>query len=848
MYKSFSKSDAAGENERRAGNIGDAIEARFLTTFEQTAVGLAHSDIEGRFLHVNRRFCRLLGYERAQVLAMAPGQLTHPDDRGVQAPGKRRLLNGEAESTQCEKRYLHRDGHAVWVRSTMSLARDAQGNPAYFLSVIEDIGDRKQAEEALARDRALLRTVVDNLPDRIFVKDLRGRYLLMNDAAMKLRGVAAHGDIVGKTAYDILPGDVAAGIEAEEQAIIRGGGRIVNRERRTPVKDRHGNTIGATWHASTKVPLHDAAGNVFGIVGVSRDITGQKRATMAQVESERKFRQLAETIPEIFWLTDVTRREALYVSSAFEKITGHASTAFSCATGGWLRIVHPADRRRVFEARKVLPQGEYNIEYRILRADGEVRWIHDQAFPVLDGNNRPYRIAGIAADITQRKLSEEKLVHLAHYDALTGLPNRVLFSDRLKQVVARAQRQNESAAVMFLGLDRFKMANDTLGHAVGDALLKQVSQRLGACLRKADTVARLSGDEFGVLLGDLPADGHVAGIAQEILHALAQPFCIDGHELYVTASVGISLYPADSDDENTLVKYASTAMVRAKEAGRNNVQCYTAQMNTRTLQRLEMENGLRRAIERQEFLLHYQPKADLKTGSIIGFEALLRWQRPGAGLVSPMEFVPLLEETGLIVPVGEWIIDAACAQIGAWRRAGIEPRPIAINLSARQFADKNLAETIKRSLEVHMVESYLLELEITESSLMHNTEEAIATLKYLKSLGLHISIDDFGTGYSSLSYLKRFPLDALKVDRSFVRDITTDDDDAAITLAIISMAHSLGLKVIAEGVETEAQLAFLARHRCEQMQGYYFSRPLPAADCDLMLRTDRRLKLPHSGA
>jgi diguanylate cyclase (GGDEF)-like protein/PAS domain S-box-containing protein len=844
--------DVAGAKERHAGRDAEAMETRFRTTFEQTAVGLTHTDIEGRFLHVNRRFCRLVGYEKAEVLALAPGQLTHPDDRGLQSRGKHRLLNGEVESIQCEKRYLHKDGHAIWVRSTLSLARDEDGGPSYFLGVIEDISDRKEAEDAVLRNHTLLRAVVDNLPDRVYVKDTRGRYLMMNKAAMKVRGIQDHADIVGKTAYDIMPGGVAAGIEAEDQAVIRSRKLIVNRERRTQAKDSRGNASVTRWHTTTKVPLVDAAGQVFGLVGVNRDITEHKRATLAQVESERKFRQLAETIPEIFWLTDVTQRETLYISAAFEKITGRASAPMLHGPAQWLRIVHADDRRHVLESRKALPHSEYNIEYRIVRPDGEVRWIHDQAFPVRDSDNRAYRIAGIAADITQRKLAEEELVRLAHYDALTGLPNRVLFNDRLKQVMAQARRRGECAAVMFLGLDRFKLANDTLGHAVGDQLLRQVAQRLAACLRKVDTVARLSGDEFGVVLGELPDAAQVPAVAKKILDTLAQPFFIDGHELYVTASMGISLYPADAQDETALIKNASAAMVRAKAAGRNNFQCYSAEMNTRTLQRLEMENGLRRAVERREFLLHYQPKVDLASGGIVGFEALLRWQRPAnnkgvplpPGLVSPMEFVPLLEETGLIVPVGEWLIDAACAQIQAWRLAGIEPRPIAINLSARQFNDKNLAATIKRALEVHFVESFLIELEITESSLMYNTEEAIATLQYLKSLGLRISIDDFGTGYSSLSYLKRFPLDALKVDRSFVRDITSNADDAAITSAIISMAHSLGLKVIAEGVETEAQLAFLRKHGCEQMQGYYFSKPVPADDCAVMLREDRRLAAP----
>ena len=646
---------------------------------------------------------------------------------------------------------------------------------------------------------------------------------------------------------DIVPAD-QYGVDTEQFERLNAG-EIRSFASERPLICKDGRII---WVERTVSLVRDSADQPLYHVRVMLDITERKRAALALLESERLFRQLAENIPEVFWITDAAQRETLYVSAAYEKITGRSGAACVGNPRLWLRNVHSEDRRRVYEARRALPGRAYNIEFRIVRPDGEIRWIHDQAFPVCDDTRNAYRIAGISADITQRKVAELKLVHLAHFDGLTGLPNRVLFQDRLKQTLAQARRRDELAAVLCLGLDRFKMANDTLGHTVGDDLLRQVAVRLGNGLRKGDTVARLSGDQFAVILGDLKDAENVRAVTQKLLDALIDPFTVNGYELYVTASVGISLFPVDGNDAQCLIKYADTAMYRAKDSGRNNFQFYTAEMNVRTLQRLEMENDLRRAIARQEFLLHYQPKVDLQNGEITGFEALLRWQRPlrnkGSSLpftlVSPAEFVPLLEETGMIVPVGEWLIDAACAQIGAWRRAGIEPRPIAINLSARQFTDPNLAATIKRSLEVHLVESYLLELEITESSLVNNTEDAIATLNYLKSLGLRISIDDFGTGYSSLSYLKRFPLDALKVDRSFVRDITTDADDAAITLAIISMAHSLGLKVIAEGVETEAQLAFLAAHGCEQMQGYYFSKPVPAADCAQMLRDARRLQLP----
>jgi diguanylate cyclase (GGDEF)-like protein len=482
------------------------------------------------------------------------------------------------------------------------------------------------------------------------------------------------------------------------------------------------------------------------------------------------------------------------------------------------------------------------VEYRIVLADGSVRWVHDQAFPVRDEQGKVYRIAGIGADVTQRKEAEEKLVYLAHYDGLTGLPNRTLFFDRLSHTLAQAERRGRLAAVMFLDLDRFKVVNDTLGHAVGDDLLRQVAQRLSACTRTGDTVARFSGDEFVLIVNDLHGPEDARHIAQKVLLAFAVPFSVGGHEIFVSTSMGISMYPSDSADEQALLKDADTAMYRAKESGRNNFQFYTREMNARALYRLNLENSLRHALERNEFRLHYQPKACLHSGRVTGLEALLRWERPGHGLVSPGDFVPLLEDTGLIVPVGEWVFAEACRQLQAWRKAGREPVSIAINISARQFAARNLGETIKRVLDAHQTDPRHIELELTESLLMVNTEEAVRTLEYLKSLGLRLSIDDFGTGYSSLSYLKRFPIDALKIDRSFIDEITTDVDDATITRAVIGMAHNLGLKVVAEGVETLEQLSFLSANGCDEAQGFYFARPQPAGEVAQWLNGARRRK------
>jgi diguanylate cyclase (GGDEF)-like protein/PAS domain S-box-containing protein len=449
-------------------------------------------------------------------------------------------------------------------------------------------------------------------------------------------------------------------------------------------------------------------------------------------------------------------------------------------------------------------------------------------------------VANILAIAVERKNAEDRLAHLAEFDTVTGLPNRHLFRDRLGQSLAQARRNERQVAILFIDLDRFKAVNDTYGHAVGDTLLRQVAARLGECVRSGDTVARLSGDEFAVILSELTKAEDAGLVAQKVVHALAAPFEPDGHQTYISASIGVSLYPGDGDQVDTLLKNADTAMYRAKEQGRNGYQFYLPEMNERLMERLQLEAKLRGALDRGEFRLHYQPKVSLETGAISGFEALLRWQH-GERLVSPADFIPILEDTGLIVPVGEWVLRGVCEQIRQWQEHGIAARPVAVNLSTRQFQHKNLVLMVAQILRETGVVPDLLELELTESLLMGDAEEAADMLHELKGLGVRLSIDDFGTGYSSLAYLKRFPLDTLKIDRAFIRDIVTDPDDATLTLTIINLAHSMRLKVVAEGVETGAQLDFLGRNGCDEMQGYYFARPMPAEECLRALIEDRRL-------
>ncbi len=439
-------------------------------------------------------------------------------------------------------------------------------------------------------------------------------------------------------------------------------------------------------------------------------------------------------------------------------------------------------------------------------------------------------------DVTARIRSEEQLNFLATHDALTHLPNRTLLIDRLGQSMARGRWQKRLVAVMFLDLDRFKVINDTLGHSLGDLLIKAVSERLTASVRGGDTVARLGGDEFIIILADIGHAEDVAKVAEKILNSLSKPFNLEGRELFITTSIGISIYPNDGEQPETLLKNADTAMYRAKEQGRNNYQHYSAAMNASAFERLMIETSLRQALERREFLLYYQPQVDLATWQIVGIEALIRWKHPTMGLVSPAKFIPLAEETGLIIPIGEWVLRTACSQNKEWQAAGFPPIRVSVNVSGCQFRQPNLIETIRRVLDDTGLAPPCLEMELTESILMKNEEKMIATIGTLHEMGVKISIDDFGIGYSSLSYLKRFAIHNLKIDQSFVCDITTNPDDAAIVAAIITLAHSLKLKVIAEAVETDDQLQSLRALQCDQMQGYLYSRPIPAEEMTKLLR------------
>jgi diguanylate cyclase (GGDEF)-like protein len=488
----------------------------------------------------------------------------------------------------------------------------------------------------------------------------------------------------------------------------------------------------------------------------------------------------------------------------------------------------------------LLNTGSWQGELMDRRKNGDVypKWLSITV--VLDEKGDISNYIALFSDITERKASYERIQYLAHFDALTNLPNRALLNDQLDMAIAMATRSQRQLAIVFLDLDRFKIVNDSLGHHTGDLLLQIVAERLKSCVRETDIVARLGGDEFVILLNCIQEPNEAAFVAQKVVEAIAIPFTLNGNNVNIGTSIGIAIYPDNGLDHSTLIKNADAAMYHAKENGRNNFQFFSSLMNDKAFERLTLENDLRQALKREEFFLLYQPQIDVLTGRIVGAEALIRWQHPEKGLVPPNDFISLAEKCGLIVPIGEWVLKTACAQNISWQKEGLAPVLTAVNISAQQFHQKNFNELIRQILGDTGLDPHLLELEITESAVMANAESMLETLRSLKEIGLHLSIDDFGTGYSSLSYLKHFPINKLKIDRSFVTDITHDSSNKAIIETIINMGHNLRLKVITEGVETAEQFAILKELRCDEIQGYYFSRAISPRDFVTFAKNNRQ--------
>ncbi len=565
-------------------------------------------------------------------------------------------------------------------------------------------------------------------------------------------------------------------------------------------------------------------------------------ATHSLLEQKERAQVILHSIGDAVIATDA-QGIVEYMNPTAESLTGWTGKqAREQPVNMLFRVINEQNREKVtYPVSRCLQTGRsitYPDHSAVLSRNGREEWpIRASAAPIRNQKGEVLGSVIVFSDVTEPRRMAQQMVHQATHDALTELPNRTLLQEQLQAAIERTIRNGLRLVLLFVDLDRFKAVNDGLGHAVGDTLLKAVGTRLKASSREADTVARLGGDEFVIVLENIHHEAQATSIARKVRKALEKPYLIEGRECFITGSIGISLFPRDGRDAETLLKNADAAMYQAKEKGRNNVQYYSQKMNVHSRERLLLEHELRHAVERNQLVLHYQPQVEPKTGKVLGVEALLRWQHPQFGLIAPAEFIPLAEETGLIIPIGQWVIQTATAQIKAWQTDGLPQLRLAINLSPRQFMEPGVTDMIADTLKQSKLEPCYLELEITENLIMDDLENTVNTLQVLKSMGVKLAIDDFGTGYSSLSYLKRFPIDRLKIDKSFVRDIDTNPDDAAISSAVIAMAHNMKLKVIAEGVETEAQLNYLKSRSCDEVQGYYFSRPLPANEIAAVLRT-----------
>lgn len=812
--------------EQRARDRALQSTNRFLSAIVETSpVAVYTTDLDGMITLWNPAAERTFGFTRAEALGRrAP--FVPPERKDEARRLRERVLAGEV-LTNLELDRRRADGTPIVIHGSAAPLRDEENRIAGLLVMCIDVTEAKRTEAAFKEQLHFTRSLIDAIPNPVYFKDLEGRYRVYNRAWHELWGRGQ--DWLGKDVFDMFDRDIAELHDARDRPLLAQPSSV-RYEALMPTGPGEQREM-----LYNKVSFVDQAGRVAGLIGTITDVTAYKETERALEASEARFRVLTESGLD---LISVLAEDGtiLYQSLALRGLLGYEPG--ETVGANVFDLIHREDvdgARAAF--RRIIETHQFRepLEFRIRHRDGQWRTFESLGTNCVDNPH----IRGVvfnSRDVTDRKAIQQRIQHLAYHDNLTGLPNRGLLQDRLAHSIARADRSGRKVAVLFIDLDNFKNINDTLGHDVGDELLRQVSQRLAGCVRAGDTIARQGGDEFIVLLDNLDDGRGASVVAQKILNSLRAAFALGGTEQHVSGSVGIAVFPEDGRDAQTLMKNADTAMFHGKGIGKNTYQYFTAQMNIAVKRRMTLESALRRAVLQKDFVLHYQPQVNLETGEIVAVESLVRWKTEDSGTVMPGDFIPLAEETGLINEIGEWVLREACRQNKEWQDRGLAPRRMAVNLSARQFADKAFLDTVVRVLQDTGLDPKWLELEITESQVMRQTEGMILLLNRLSEMGVHLAIDDFGTGYSSLSYLKRLPIQKLKIDQSFIRDITVDPNDAAIVVAIINMARSLELETIAEGVETAGQLALLRSKECRVGQGFYFSAPISAESVYLLLR------------
>lgn len=781
-------------------------------------------DQQGRFIRVNLRFLEVSGYSQEALAQMSALDFFEGDDRQLIAQKLQEVFaSGESLADAV---FITKSGNKIPYHFTGH--RTNIDDCTYLVGIGTDISEHKQAEIALFESEEKYRGLFENAGDLAYGTDLHGNFTAVSESLLEVSGYsrdelinAPISMILSPEHFELARQMTAAKLATKKQVtryeleITNKAGKQIPLELVTTLTYRHG------------VPI--------GVQGIGRDISERKR-----IEADLHLASVAFDTQEPMLITDaegIIQR----VNKAFTTSTGYA--ADECI-GNTPRLFK-SDRhgeafyRNMWE--EVALTGTWQGEIWDRRKNGQVypKWLTISAVVGRDGVVTNY--VGSHIDITDRKVAEEKNRLLAYQDPLTHLPNRLALNERLAQAIGLVKRNKKQMALMLIDLDSFKNINDTLGHMLGDQLLVQVAERLSASVRETDFVARLGGDEFVIMLPEIDSPSDAAHVANKILHSVSEPYFINALELNTSPSIGICLYPDDATDDQDLIKKADVAMYYVKSQGRRNYHFFNQEMQHATLSKIDIENDLRAALKHQQFILHYQPQLELRTGMLMGVEALVRWQHPTRGIVSPIEFIPIAEETGLIRPLGDWVLQEACRQLAEWRAGGIKHIKMSVNLAASQFDDQNFPARIQEIMAQNNLPSDSLDFEVTESMIMRSPTEAVDIMNLMTGQGLSMSIDDFGTGYSSLSYLKTFPISTLKIDRSFVTDIETDLNDASICDITVLLAHKLGMQVIAEGVETEAQLKYLLSIGCERIQGFLISRPLPADQAEHFIRTTPRI-------
>ena len=783
---------------------------------------IIYFDRELRYRFVNRAFLAYRGVTREQLIGRTLEEVRGPEFAKQIRPSVELAFTGQQEVLEIHARTG--DGTRRWNRTRLIPDFGPSGEVDGVFAVIIDIDDLKIAQAAVAQREGQLRAFMDGIPTPVAYVNVQWKYEFVNRAFVEFSEIDLD-QIQGRTVREIVPNE-----DYERQAALLArafAGEQIEYERLAYFAGRP-----SRWMQVRLVPDREGEGPIRGAFLLLYDIQAQKESEAAIERINWVMSSHIDNTPlaVLEWNKDLRltrwspRAEAIFGWKA-EEIIGTSLRQWKLVFAGDV-----AEVEAVLQSMLIGERNSATSMNRNMRKDGSVIWCEWQNSVLRDENGELLSILGFAQDVSDRVEAQEKLQAMATHDALTGLPNRVLLQLHLAETLARARHRHQRLAVLFIDLDRFKNVNDSLGHRMGDELLRMIGERLAQALRKGDFLARLGGDEFTVLLEDLSDADGAAQVAAKMLEVIQQVFWVHGHAVHVSASIGLSIFPDDGDDSDTLLKNADVAMYRAKDAGKNVYQFFAREMGTQQQEQMALETALRWAVKNEELSVKFQPKIHIASGRIVGAEALLRWHDPILGDVAPARFIPLAEESGLIDAMGDWVLRQACRETQSWAAAGLEGMTIAINLSVRQFRDPGLAARIQKIFGETGVDPYRVEFEVTETSVLYDADTVSRVLQVQRELGVRVAIDDFGTGYSSLVHLKRLPIDTLKIDKSFIRDITTDPDDKAISAAIIALAHGLGLDVVAEGVETAEQLAFLTERGCNYYQGHFFSEPLESAE------------------